>query len=57
MGAGIRPTGSFPYALLRSKEHSRPPCFGENANATPDPELCEACAHLDDCKREFYKEV
>lgn len=54
MGAGIRPAGAFPYARLRSKEYPRPPCFGQNAKNVPDVELCETCAHLDDCKREFY---
>lgn len=55
MGSGIRPIGAFPYASLRSKEYPRPPCFGKNANTVPDAKLCERCAHLDECKKEFYE--
>ena len=54
MGAGIRPVGAFPYACLRSKQYPRPPCFGKNANAVPNAKLCDECAHLDECKQEFY---
>lgn len=57
MSAGIRPTGVFPYAALRyntPEARKMIPCFGKNAKLVPDPELCETCAHLGDCRKEFY---
>lgn len=55
MGDGIRPKDAFPYACLRSKDYPRPPCFGKNCHSCPEDGLCDRCAHLDDCKKEFYK--
>jgi hypothetical protein len=54
MGEGIRPKGAFSYACLRSKKYPRPSCFGKNCRSVPDPDICETCAHLDDCKKEYY---